>query len=84
MFYSKVIVLGLAAMAAAHPGHEEEEYSHAVAARANTQANKRALEGCTAQLQSRGIADRAAARRRETVNKVRETRGIPIDGKYLL
>lgn len=83
MHYSKVIVLGLAAVAAAHPGHEDAEYRHAVEARANTQANKRALEGCAAQLKSRGISDRAAERRREAVNKQREAQGIPVDGEQI-
>lgn len=81
MFYSQVLALGLAALAVAHPGHEDAEYRQAVAARANTQTNKRALEGCTAQLQSRGVSDRAIQRRKETVQKHREARGIPVDGK---
>lgn len=81
MFFSKAIVLGLAAVAAAHPGHEDSEYRHAVAARANTQANKRALEGCAAQLESRGIAARGIERRRATVEKHRQARGIPVDGE---
>lgn len=81
MFFSTPIILGLAAIAAAHPGHEDSEYRHALAARANTQANKRALEGCTAQLQSRGIAARGIERRRATVEKHRQARDIPIDGE---
>lgn len=81
MFFSKAIILGLAALAAAHPGHEDSEYRQAVAARANTRANKRALEGCAAQLQSRGIAARGIERRRATVEKQRQARDIPIDGQ---
>lgn len=80
MRYSQIIAC-LVAVAAAHPGHEEEEHRHAVAARANTQANKRALEGCAGKLQSRGISDRAIQRRSETLKKHREARGIPVDGE---
>lgn len=84
MFFSRAIVLGLAALAAAHPGHEDSEYRQALAARANTQANKRALEGCTAQLQSRGIATRGMERRRATVEKHRQAKGISTDGEISL
>ncbi|CAN8104266.1 unnamed protein product [Discula destructiva] len=82
MRYSKIISLALAAIAVAHPGHEEAEHRHAVESRANTQANKRALEGCAAQLQARGLSDRASERRRETVRKHREARGIPVDAPF--
>lgn len=81
MFFSRAIILGLAALAAAHTGHEDSEYRQALAARANTQANKRALEGCAAQLQSRGIAARGMERRRATVEQHRQARGISTDGE---
>lgn len=80
MLFTKQIILSLVALAAAHPGHEESEYRHAVESRANTQANKRALQGCAAQLEARGISARAMERRRATVNSHREKRGIPVDG----
>lgn len=81
MFFSPVILLGLTAVVAAHPGHQESEYHQALAARTNTKANKRALEGCAAQLQSRGIAARGIERRRATVEKHRQARDIPVDGE---
>lgn len=84
MFFSKAVVLGLAALAAAHPGHEDSEYRQAVAARANTRATRRALEGCASQLQSRGVVGRGIERRRTTVEKQRQARDISIDGEFIL
>lgn len=81
MFFFNMIILGLAAVAAAHPGREASEYRHAVAARANTQANKRALEGCKSQLESHGVSARNIERRRSTLEKHRQARNIPIDGE---
>lgn len=81
MLFTKAAILGLAALAAAHPGHEEAEHRHAIAARANTQANKRALEGCAAKLESRGVTARAIERRKATMARHREDKRIPVDSQ---
>lgn len=83
MYFAKVIILGLATVAAAHPGHEEAEHRHAVATRASTQANKRALEGCASKLESRGVAARSVERRKATMAKHRQAKRIPVDGKLM-
>lgn len=84
MQFTQAIILALATLAAAHPGHEEAEHRHALAARANTQANKRALEGCASKLDSRGITARAMERRKATMAKHRQAKRIPVDGKSIL
>lgn len=82
MHFTKAAILGLATLAAAHPGHEEAEHRQAIAARANIQANKRALEGCAAKLDSRGVSARAIERRKATLAEHRRTKRIPVDGMF--
>lgn len=82
MLFTKVVILGLAALVAAHPGHEEAEYRHAVESRANARANRRALEGCAAKLQERGVTTRAVERRKAAVAKHRKAKRIPVDGVF--
>lgn len=81
MFFSKAILLGLAVLASAHPGHEEEEHRQALAARASTQANKRALEGCASKLDARGVNARAVERRKAAVAQHRQAKRLPVDGQ---
>ncbi|KAI1427951.1 Intradiol ring-cleavage dioxygenase [Xylaria sp. FL1777] len=77
MFFTKTLVLSLAALAAAHPGHEEQEKRQAIAARSTIAANKRALNNCAASLNKRGIHSAAAERRQAEVAKLRKARGLP-------
>ncbi|GAW15798.1 hypothetical protein ANO14919_052200 [Xylariales sp. No.14919] len=79
MFFTKTLVLSLAALAAAHPGHEQEEKRQAIAARSTMAANKRALDNCAASLSKRGFHSAAAERRRAEVERQRISRGLPIN-----
>lgn len=83
MFFSKAIILGLASLAVAHPGHEDAEHRQAVAARAAVQANKRALENCAGKLEARGVTARGIERRKATMAKHREAKRIAADGEFL-
>ncbi|KAI0458922.1 Intradiol ring-cleavage dioxygenase [Xylaria acuta] len=74
MFLTKVLILGLAALAAAHPGHEEEEKNQAIAVRSTMAANKRALDNCAASLGKRGIHSAAAERRQAEVARQRRAK----------
>jgi Flp pilus assembly protein TadB len=78
MLFTKSIVLALATLAAAHPGHEEEEHRRAIAARSQNAATKRSLENCAASLQARGVLDRGVQRRSAEMAKQRIARRIPI------
>ena len=48
MFFTKLVTLALASVAAAHPGHEAEEHRAAIAARTQRVNTRRALENCAA------------------------------------
>lgn len=76
MIFTQTIILGLVALASAHPGHEEEERRHAIESRSARASNKRALESCAAKLEARGITARAAERRSNTVAKHRKMKRI--------
>ncbi|KAI0973031.1 Intradiol ring-cleavage dioxygenase [Xylaria arbuscula] len=78
MFFTKALILSLAASAAAHPGHEEAEKRQAIAARSTMAANKRALNNCAASLNKRGVYSAAAERRQAEVTRQREARGLPL------
>ncbi|KAJ0119064.1 hypothetical protein J7T55_013299 [Diaporthe amygdali] len=84
MLFTKSILLGLAALAVGHPGHEEEERLQAVNARAATARTRRALEGCTSQLEARGVYARAMERRRAAVEAHRIAKRIPLDTPYTM
>lgn len=81
MIFTQAVVLGLAALAAAHPGHEHEEISQAIKARDATRSNKRALENCAAKLAQRGVSSRAAERRSATLASQRKAKRIDMKGK---
>lgn len=83
MIFNKAIILSLATLTAAHPGHEAEERAHAIKSRDAYMSNKRALQSCAAKLEARGISARAATRRQETVSKFRKARGIPVDAPLI-
>ncbi|PSR90328.1 Intradiol ring-cleavage dioxygenase [Coniella lustricola] len=78
MIFTQTILLGLAALAAAHPGHEEEEHRRAVESRDVHHANKRALENCAAKLEARGHTARAIERRKNTLEAHRDHFIAPI------
>lgn len=78
MLLTQVIIAGLAALATAHPGHEEAELAHAIKARANTQSTKRALENCAAKLAERGVTARSVERRSATLAKHRAEKRIDL------
>lgn len=80
MIFTQTILLGLAALAVAHPSHEEEEHRRAVEARGMHLANKRALENCASKLEARGHTARAIERRKNTMEKHREAKRIAKDG----
>ncbi|KAI1332464.1 Intradiol ring-cleavage dioxygenase [Xylariaceae sp. FL0255] len=78
MFFTSSLVLGLAALTAAHPGHEEHERRQAIEARSTFAANKRALEACSNKLAERGHHVAAAGRRHVEVERLRAARGLPV------
>lgn len=84
MIFNKAVLLSLAALAAAHPGHEEEEHLHAIKSRSAHIANKRALENCAAKLEARGVTARNIERRKATLAKHRKAKRIAEDGQYPL
>ncbi|KAI0438646.1 Intradiol ring-cleavage dioxygenase [Xylaria telfairii] len=79
MFFTKSLILSLAALAVAHPGHETEEKRQAIAARSTMAANKRALGNCASSLNKRGIHTAAAERRQAEVERQRIARGLPLN-----
>ena len=81
MLFTKAILLSLAALAAAHPGHEEEEHRQAIRSRAERANNKRALAACADKLEARGVYARANERRRATLEAHRKAKRIPLDGE---
>ncbi|KAJ4403091.1 hypothetical protein N0V82_010704 [Gnomoniopsis sp. IMI 355080] len=83
MIFNKAIILSLAALAVAHPGHEEEEHLHAIKSRDTHMSNKRALQNCAAKLEARGVTARSVARRQETVAKHRKAKRIPHDAPLI-
>lgn len=83
MILTQAILAGLAALATAHPGHEDAEHAHAVRHREATHSHKRALENCAAKLQTRGVTSRSVERRSATLAKHRAQRGISLDGTFV-
>lgn len=81
MLFTKAVLLGLAALATAHPGHEEDEYRQAIRSRAERANNKRALDACASKLEARGVYARANERRRATLETHRKAKRIPLDGE---
>lgn len=59
----KVLVAGLAALAAAHLGHEEHVADPAVK-RSFLEQSRRSLDSCTHQLERRGTTNEVEARRK--------------------
>ncbi|KAI0126769.1 extracellular dioxygenase [Xylariales sp. AK1849] len=82
MLFTKPIILALAALAAAHPGHEEEEHRRAIETRSQHAATKRALGNCAASLESRGVMKRGIERRAAEMAKQRIARRIPVQHPY--
>lgn len=81
MLFSKITCLGLAALAIAHPGLEDEEYHQALKARAERAESKRALQNCASKLEARGVDARAIERRKATMEAHRKAKRVPVDGK---
>lgn len=81
MIFTKTMILSLAALAAAHPGHEKEEHLQAIKARDAHVSNKRALENCAAKLEARGVSARAMERRRAAVTAQRKAKRIAEDSQ---
>lgn len=84
MLFTRCIILGLAALAATHPVHEEQGNLQAVKARPVRANTKRALEGYDPQLQAQGVYARAIERLKATFAAQRKDKGIPLDGTLLL
>lgn len=82
MLFTKATILALAAVAVAHPGHEEEERRHAIKSREVKANTRRALSDCASKLEARGLNARAIERRRETMEAHRKTKRIPVDGEH--
>ncbi|KAK6200864.1 hypothetical protein LQW54_009448 [Pestalotiopsis sp. IQ-011] len=82
MFFTKLVTLALASVAASHPGHEAEEHRAAIAARTQRVNTRRALENCAASLQSRGHEARSIERRAAEAAKQRIARRIPVNNPY--
>lgn len=81
MWFTKSFILSLAALAVAHPGHEEEEHRQALAARSERIQTKRALDNCAASLKARGVYSQAVERRKAELAKLRIAKRIPVQGK---
>ncbi|KAJ5295404.1 hypothetical protein PENANT_c001G11063 [Penicillium antarcticum] len=67
VFFSKVVLLGLATIAVAHPGHEE--HSSSALKRSFLHHSRRSLAACADKLEYRELQARAASRRREIAKK---------------
>lgn len=76
MFFTKSIILALAACAVAHPGHEAKE---ALAGREVYHNNKRALDACATKLEA--LQTRGVERRKAEMERQRAARGIPINSR---
>lgn len=83
MLFSKSLILSLAALASAHPGHEEEERRHVLASRATALNTKRALQNCASRLDARGFHEKAAHRREAELERLRVARGLDVHGECL-
>lgn len=81
MLFTKAIILAIAALAVAHPGHEDEERRQAIKSRAERATKKRALEGCASKLETRGINSRAIERRKGAVEAHRKAKRVPVNGE---
>ncbi|KAH8682074.1 extracellular dioxygenase [Xylariales sp. PMI_506] len=82
MLFTKNVILALATLAAAHPGHEEQEHRAALASRAYRTATKRALDNCAAKLEARGVFSRGIERRAAEAARQRIARKIPVANPY--
>jgi hypothetical protein len=67
VFFSKVVLLGLAAIAVAHPGHEE--ISSPALKRSFLHHSRRSLAACADKIEFRALQARAASRRRALASK---------------
>jgi hypothetical protein len=67
VFISKFAILGLAALAIAHPGHEE--HSSPALKRSFLHHSRRSLAACADKLEFRALQARAASRRRDIAKK---------------
>ncbi|KUL90206.1 hypothetical protein ZTR_02134 [Talaromyces verruculosus] len=67
-----IALLGMATLSIAHPGEQEERDEVALIQKREYQSTvRRSLEKCSRHLEARGHNDRAEARRRETVERLR-------------
>lgn len=70
--FISIALLGLATLSVAHPGEHEERGEVTLIQKREYQSTvRRSLEKCARHLEARGHNDRAAARRRETVERLR-------------
>lgn len=69
-------LLGLAALSAAHPGHEEAELHAALDKRAFKAHARRSLDSCASKLEARGFHSRAQERRAATWAKHSKTKKL--------
>ena len=67
-----VVVFGFAALAVAHPGHEEPQHELLYKRHFNSQM-RRGLKACAGEFERRGINTRAHARRQAVVESYRKT-----------
>lgn len=79
MRFISLSLLGLAALSAAHPGHEERELKAALDTRAFKSNARRSLASCADKLQDRGVYARAQERRAATWAKHSKTKRIRRD-----
>lgn len=82
MHFSKSFILAFAALTAAHPGHEAEEFAEALAARSNFVSGKRALDACASKLEARGVFARGMERRKAEMTRQRIARRIDVQGEF--
>ena len=71
---SQTLLLGLAAFAIAHPGHEELEYRSALSSRDFKSQARRSLDSCADRLEASGVNARAQERRAATWAKHSKTK----------
>lgn len=79
MRFNVLLLLGSAALSAAHPGHEEAELKAALSARAFKSHARRSLDSCADKLEKRGVNARAQERRAATWAKHSKTKTLRRD-----
>ncbi|GLI77806.1 hypothetical protein PoHVEF18_006100 [Penicillium ochrochloron] len=77
-------LIGLASIAAAHPGHDHKaEAAERRAFMRNAPIQARSLSQCASKLKARGLEAKNVARRQHAVKQIRRRRGLNTDAHFL-